>query len=481
MERCEKIKTKCKRLVIPLLLCLIPSACGIAENEPYETEDTASEVVSESGLAEDDNLAQMDIEQATALLDHDLLSIRAFTSARWVEDMIREEICDSAEAAQGSFEAMVSEHGVIPDGLVILLEEAFYHSVGPDIRKADSAYQKVLADLGANQYEMSLEDLITAFPEVEAAKEQLEDRHAAIELLSEQTDAPCDIGDIFHMEGNRYLFEWKSGGSDGAMSVRLTEYQDGSFHTLIEFEICHAGGRLIKYENDFYYIFLLDNSISADFHDDVGTIGMRIYKIGENAAVDNLSIYYLPKEYLWEEQDSSPEFPGLGNYIELLQSKAEYWDIADGYASRYFQPCIRGDEIKVTDIDTDNLKYPSAEVYQADVANLGFPVYIQWCRESNGYEIRFSLMDSKTNMLQELEQLSIDEGSHPLALRLVDMWFKEIDGKTLTFSLYYVSDYSYLLNAVLLEGGEAKPINAWILLPQREFVLSEGEVFSTKG
>lgn len=90
-------------------------------------------------------------------------------------------------------------------------------------------------------------------------------------------------------------------------------------------------------------------------------------------------------------------------------------------------------------------------------------------------------MDSKTNMLQELEQLSIDEGSHPLVLRLVNMWFKEIDGKTLTFSLYYVSDYSYLLNAVLLEGGEAKPINAWILLPQREFVLSEGEVFSTKG
>ena len=35
----HNMKTKCKRLVILLLLCLMTSACGIADNESYQTED----------------------------------------------------------------------------------------------------------------------------------------------------------------------------------------------------------------------------------------------------------------------------------------------------------------------------------------------------------------------------------------------------------------------------------------------------------
>ncbi len=60
---------------------------------------------------------------------------------------------------------------------------------------------------------------------------------------------------------------------------------------------------------------------------------------------------------------------------------------------------------------------------------------------------------------------------------LVQMWFKEMEGKVYTFCLYHVSDYNYMLNVVLLEGNKVNRVRTDILSPQRHFVLTEGEKF----
>ena len=38
-----------------------------------------------------------------------------------------------------------------------------------------------------------------------------------------------------------------------------------------------------------------------------------------------------------------------------------------------------------------------------------------------------------------------------------------------------------MLNVMLLEQDKATQLKAYLLLPQKEFVLTEGEVFTTKG
>ncbi len=58
---------------------------------------------------------------------------------------------------------------------------------------------------------------------------------------------------------------------------------------------------------------------------------------------------------------------------------------------------------------------------------------------------------------------------------LVQMWFKEMEGKVYTFCLYHVSDYNYMLNVVRLEGNEVNRIRTDILSTRRHFVLTEGE------
>ena len=96
-----KSEVKNKRLAILFLLCLVWSACGVAENELYETEDSANEMTVESedaaddvldapdiGQVEEDVLDEFDIEQVAELLNHDLLSTSYLTSAYWVEEMI---------------------------------------------------------------------------------------------------------------------------------------------------------------------------------------------------------------------------------------------------------------------------------------------------------------------------------------------------------------------------------------------------------
>jgi len=60
---------------------------------------------------------------------------------------------------------------------------------------------------------------------------------------------------------------------------------------------------------------------------------------------------------------------------------------------------------------------------------------------------------------------------------LVQIWFKKIDGKVFTFILHHISDYNYMLNVMLIEEGVITIVRTDIISPQREFVLTEGEVF----
>lgn len=81
--------------------------------------------------------------------------------------------------------------------------------------------------------------------------------------------------------------------------------------------------------------------------------------------------------------------------------------------------------------------------------------------------------------MTELEQLSEDGGAS--GIKLVQMWFKEFNEKVYTFRIYHICDYNYMMNVVLLDKDKVNQVGTYVLLPQRGFVLTEGEVFTTAG
>lgn len=125
-------------------------------------------------------------------------------------------------------------------------------------------------------------------------------------------------------------------------------------------------------------------------------------------------------------------------------------------------------------------------VYQVDLANCGTPVYLWKAMfipsSSHAQEylrIRFFLFDREENAERELDQLSQYDITSEICL--FQMWFQEIGGKVYTFRMYHVSDYNYLLNVMLLEQDRATQVRAYLLSPRWEFVVTEGEVFTTNG
>lgn len=88
------------------------------------------------------------------------------------------------------------------------------------------------------------------------------------------------------------------------------------------------------------------------------------------------------------------------------------------------------------------------------------------------------MQNLENNTMVELDNMKIGEyipsDSDPI---LVQMWFKESKDKVYTFCLYYVCDYNYALNVLLMEGDEVSRIRTDLIVPKREFVLTEGEIF----
>jgi len=60
---------------------------------------------------------------------------------------------------------------------------------------------------------------------------------------------------------------------------------------------------------------------------------------------------------------------------------------------------------------------------------------------------------------------------------LIQMWFKEIEDKVFTFCVYHTSEYSYMLNVILVENDKVITIRTDIFSPKRQFLISEGDLF----
>ena len=403
------------------------------------------------------------------------------TMIPWFGEETKQEIEDYAESVKGDLIEVWEEDSIFPQGLVIELENMIYQSLNRSLKKLDweekkqSIYFETMQKLGEEKWHPDLEEMKKLFPELNDDSLELKKNYQAYEIIGGKY-----CYDLFHIptaDRDYYVLAIDSGGTAGICYIELTELVNGEFVRISEFETSNAGyGTVIQYGDEFYYIFL-ENNYSMKIYD-----GVRIYKLSENMEYENLQIKHLPYAFVWKNLYNTSEGRKLDNYIKSIQGEItsdKYLNNGTDYSGEYV---YFGDEEEVTEdfIVPENDRYYSNTYHQIDFTNMGIPIYMRksnhmpsnyyttWCLIS-----RFYLRNPLNDSILTLENMKISFDHEP---ELVQMWFKEMDGKVYTFCMYHVSDYNYMLNVVRLEGNQVNRIRTDILSPQRSFVLTEGEI-----
>ena len=420
----------------------------------------------------------IEFENRYRILNRDIFGNK--TMIPWYSDETKQEIEDYAETVKGDLIEVWEEDSMFPQGLVIELENMIYQSLNRSMKKyawgetQQSIYFETMQKLGEKKWHPDLDEMKKLFPELNDDSLELDSVYDAYRAVCGKY---CE--DLFHIptsESDNYVFVMYYGGTAGIRYVELTELVNGEFVTISEFETSNAGwGTVFQYEDEFYYIFLQHN-YSMKIYD-----GVRVYKLGENMEYENIQIKHLPYAFVRKNLYNTSEGGELDSYIKSIQDEITSEKYLDNGTDGSGWGVYFGDEEEVTEdfIVPENDRYYSNTYHQIDFTNMGIPIYMRKSNyEPSNYYTTASLVSSfyLRNPLDDsivtLQNMKISGGSGP---EVVQMWFREMDGKVYTFCMYHVSDYNYMLNVVRLEGNYVNRIRTDILSPQRSFVLTEGE------
>ena len=407
----------------------------------------------------------------------------------WYTDEMKEEVYEYSEEVKGEFVEVQNAGNSFPPELITAFEEMLYQSFDYNMDKSfwedieKSIYFEATKKFSSDKFELDMEEMKRLFPELEDPEVEMASEYDAYKLVSGRENCV----NMFHFnmtpDQDNYVIAESSGGSNGAMMIELTKLENDEFVIISSFETQNNGyGRVIQYGEGFYYVFIEYNYNLKNYD------GIRIHKLGENAAEDNLLIKYLPYNYVWKNVYMTTDGESLNTYLEGIKGDiTSDTYLENGLAKDVDVFC--GDEIKDEDFGVQNVDefYFSSHYHKADFANIGVPIYM---RKSNfipsdyrnvwQFKCRFFLQNPENDSVWELDQMEIGaSGAVPYQDRLVlvQMWFKEIEGKVYTLCLYHAFDYNYVLNVYAIEGDKAEQIRTDILSPQRQFVLTEGERF----
>lgn len=457
----------------------------VPESETNKEESTPNQETSESKTDGQD----IDIAAAYKLLNQDILGEKAVEE--WHTESVNEEIYEFAELAKGNFEAASYEGDIFPSGLIEIMEAELYR-LNEKGEISDSWYETLDA-LGADVFRLDLDEMYWLFPELYAYRDEIETEYDAYnrifreqivkDWVSDEKDViyfDCEAMFLINMapDEDYYVFTYTDGGNDRVRSIEVMRRTDGEFVEADRFEAQRGGGRIIQYDDNFYYVTLYANEILQCID------GIRIHKLGTDALRENILIRYLPEHYAWKNiyGNEDTEFGAkLEDYIDSIRSEITSDGCLGNGKESGTHGFYGGDEGSASEFSA---KYGMIGFYQVDLANIGVPVYI---KENFAFPPRvpwfnrpwFCLYDEEQDEILELENMKLGNySSYPFDIEIQQIWFKKINGQVLTFSVYYLSDYNYVLDVILVEGDKITRVRSDAFVPdQSRFVLTEGRIY----
>lgn len=285
-----------------------------------------------------------------------------------------------------------------------------------------------------------------------------------------------ELGSIFkfslHDGEENYLFCYDTGGSCGEYHVRLTKYQEGNFSVISDFGTQNYGcGRVIQYNDDFYYIFMPYNYSYKNYD------GVTLHKLGPKAETESTTLRFLPMDFQWEtiyfnekecgeELARSLRFHHVESSFNYGSAFGKYIETGKGFGLEVYDEWEKEAE-----------DFPSA--YRTDFSNTEIPIFYTKTifEPSNDYSTAHLqasfFMEDENGTPVELDNLKINEYLPDYDNELLQLWTEEYDEKTYLFQIYHLIDYYYLFTVSLLEGDAVTPIRQELILPVKEFVIDD--------
>lgn len=205
--------------------------------------------------------------------------------------------------------------GNFPPELIDNLGKLLYEICKPNNIYADyEVYTHGLKQLCANEYEMSLEDMMDLFPELEMQQYNFADIYEAYAYVSGSENC---LG-IFHFVSSigkdYFLFCIDSGGSYGANNLWLTEYNDGNFSIVSDFDTQNNGyGTVIDFQGNYYYVLMQYNYNLKNYD------SIRVNQLGSDVDSNYVYISYKPQNYQWKEILTTELSSSMTTYLDGIK------------------------------------------------------------------------------------------------------------------------------------------------------------------
>lgn len=338
---------------------------------------------------------------------------------------------------QGPFQAVQFEQENVPAELIVGLERALFWET-PD-----------LEGVGIMMPE--------ADPDVFFDLTDAEDREVFYRYNNHIYEFAMDDGDY-------YLTVTDSGGTAGFAYISMYRKENGVLTEVFDTSTLDMDARVLQYGGEKYLVERYYNYYSK--YGDTCYIG----RLTPNGIGDYVRITFLPEEFIWEKRyDAGIACSGkISAYVDSVKEEL--------MAASPITDDIRvfmGDES--SDIGHEELLRlrsltGGTEFDWIDMDNDGEEEYLE---RHHWFPSNSTLLHLVANVFQISEgrtkrmNFEFDEGRETL----LQLWFKEFEGKVFTFRLYLINGYNYLLNVSLIEGTEITQVQSYIIVPKRSFAI----------
>lgn len=341
---------------------------------------------------------------------------------------------------KGAFVPVEYEDELVPNSLIVTMEDALFHGALGEI------------DMGASAFEIDKTAYFEKYmQDMEYADKEYFERY--VQHVYQYT-----------LNGSQYYLEvMDSGGTARFVDISIYKEVEGAVVSVDNLLSLDMDAKVIEYEGKLYFIEKFYNYYSK-FVDTV-----YIYPLVSDELKSYVRISLEPVRYEWKT---------------FYQNKdSRYCDVVSDYAAS-----IREELMDKSPIDDDieifmgdesenfdkerflRLKSIGAYMpcYEIDFNNDGEKEYIT---KHHWFPSNSTHLYLITNFYQFTDERlrEINYGLENDTGTLIQQWFHQLDGKVFTFKLYLGTGYNYFLNVSLIEGTEVTQIRTDIIAPKCRF------------
>ncbi len=268
-------------------------------------------------------------------------------------------------------------------------------------------------------------------------------------------------------EEDYYVLVMDTGGSARLVDIDILKETDGELTHLDNLLSLDLSAKVIEYEGAYY---LLEDSYNYySKHTDM----VRIYRLTEKGIGPYVTICLTPSSYAWKMvyTDSEEWESKITDYAETIRENLMAESVIDDNIL-YFT----GDEKPVSDKNKEARLRSVGKDYdywEIDFNNDKTLEYVSkhfWF-PSNSLTLN---LEASTYQFTNQRTAEISNPFYGEPYGLLQLWFKEFQGKVFTFRLFFSLDH-YVLNVSLIEGSHVSQVQTWMIAPSYQVTVEEGK------